>query len=148
MKKNSEAMRCHKSYLRAKTALRDQHQDYYALMLERHAQELDALWGDYNLAVKKLAEEHNKIIKSRIVPIKKRVKKALSEKAEEKNYPQKDASVRSKILPMKKRVKREVTMEEENRREEEDLRKADSSIIDDEPIKTAKLPSFLSFMRF
>src|SRR5690348_8087039 len=120
MKKNSEAMRRHKSYLRAKTALRDQHQDYYALMLERHAQELDALWGDYNLAVKKLAEEHNKVIKSCITPEKKRVKKALSEKPEEKNYPQKDASVRSKILPMKKRVKREVILEAANRHEEED----------------------------
>ncbi|HEX8873336.1 MAG TPA: hypothetical protein VF780_01825 [Nitrosospira sp.] len=47
MKKNSEAMRRHKAYLRAKTALRDQHQDDYALILERHAQELDALWADW-----------------------------------------------------------------------------------------------------
>jgi hypothetical protein len=148
MKKNSEAMRRHKSYLRAKAVLRDEHQDHYALMLERHAQELDTLWADYNLAVKKLAEEHNQAIKSSIVPIKKRVKKALSEKPEEKNYSQKDASVRSKILPMKKRAKMEVTMEEEKRRGEENLRKEGSSIIDSEPIKAAKLSNFLGFMRF
>jgi hypothetical protein len=117
-------------------------------MLERHAQELDTLWADYNLAVKKLAEEHNQAIKSSIVPIKKRVRKALSEKSEEKNYSQKDASVRSKILPMKKRVKMEVMVEEEKRRGEEDLRKEGSSIIDSEPIKAVKLSNFLGFMRF
>ncbi|MDE2365664.1 MAG: hypothetical protein KGM95_01880 [Betaproteobacteria bacterium] len=147
MKKNSEAMRRHKAYLRAKTALRDQHQDDYALILERHAQELDALWASYNLAVKKLAEEHNRAMKSGIVPIKKGVKKALSEKPEEKNYPQKSVPVRSKIVPMKKRVKREVRIEEGNRWEEEELRKEDISIIDGEPVKTAALPNFLGFMR-
>ena len=47
-------------YLRAKNTLRDQHQDDYTLMLERHAQELDTLWANYNLAVKKLAIAHNK----------------------------------------------------------------------------------------
>lgn len=140
-------MRRHKAYLRAKTALRDQHQDDYAVILERHAQELDALWADYNLAVKKLAEEHNKAIKSMIVPIKKGVKKALAEKSEDKNYPQKIASARSKILPMKKRVKREVKIDEENRWAEEELRKEDTLIIDSEPAKTAMLPNFLGFMR-
>ena len=60
MKKNTEAQRRHKLYLRAKNALRDQHQDDYTLMLERHAEELDTLWANYNLAVKKLASEHNK----------------------------------------------------------------------------------------
>ncbi|KIO50022.1 hypothetical protein [Nitrosospira sp. NpAV] len=69
MKKNTEAQRRHKAYLRAKNALRDQHQDDYTLMLERHAQQLDTLWADYNLAVKKLAEAHNKAIKSKIVPM-------------------------------------------------------------------------------
>ena len=51
MKKNTEAQRRHKLYLRAKNALRDQHQDDYTLMLERHAEELDTLWANYNLAV-------------------------------------------------------------------------------------------------
>ena len=79
MKKNNEAQRRHKLYLRAKNALRDQHQDNYTLMLERHAQELDTLWANYNLAVKKLASEHNKktvktkAIKSKGGPLKKRV---------------------------------------------------------------------------
>lgn len=87
MKKNTEAQRRHTIYLRAKNALRDQHQDNYALMLERHAQELDTLWGNYNLAVKKLASEHNKAAKSRArrskaVPISK--KQVLSVEAEEK----------------------------------------------------------------
>lgn len=71
MRKNTEAQRRHKTYLRAKNALRDQHQDDYTLMLERHAQELDTLWTDYNLAVKKLADAHNKTIKSKIVPMNK-----------------------------------------------------------------------------
>jgi hypothetical protein len=79
MIKNTEAQRRHKIYLRAKNALRDQHQDNYTLMLERHAQELDTLWANYNLAVKKLASEHNKktvktkTIKSKAGPLKKRV---------------------------------------------------------------------------
>ncbi len=71
MKKNTETQRRHKAYLRAKNALRDQHQDDYALMLERHAQELDTLWADYNFAVRKLADAHNKAIKSKIVPMNK-----------------------------------------------------------------------------
>lgn len=71
MKKNTETQRRHKVYLRAKNALRDQHQDNYTLMLERHAQELDTLWADYNLSVKKLADEHNKSVKSKIVSMKK-----------------------------------------------------------------------------
>lgn len=92
MIKNTEAQRRHTLYLRAKNALRDQHQDNYALMLERHAQELDTLWGNYNLAVKKLAAEHNKAVKSRalkskalkskVVPIGK--KRVLSAELEEK----------------------------------------------------------------
>lgn len=79
MKRNNEAQRRHTLYLRAKNALRDQHQDDYTLMLERHAQELDTLWAKYNLAVKKLAIEHNKktlktkAIKSKAVPITKGV---------------------------------------------------------------------------
>ena len=79
MKRNNEAQRRHTLYLRAKNALRDQHQDDYTLMLERHAQELDTLWAKYNLAVKKLAIEHNKktlktkAIKSKVVPITKGV---------------------------------------------------------------------------
>ena len=78
MIKNTAAQRRHKIYLRSKNALRDQHQDDYTLMLERHAQELDTLWANYNLAVKKLASEHNKktvkskVIKSKTVPTKKR----------------------------------------------------------------------------
>jgi len=84
MKKNTEAQRRHKTYLRAKNVLRDQHQDDYALMLERHAQELDTLWGDYNLAVKKLADEHNKTIKSKIVPMKKEKERVLSAQSAEK----------------------------------------------------------------
>jgi hypothetical protein len=77
MIKNTEAQRRHQIYLRAKNALRDKHQDDYALMLERHAQELDTLWANYNLAVKKLASDHNKkaaktkAIKSTPVPIRK-----------------------------------------------------------------------------
>jgi hypothetical protein len=77
MIKNTAAQRRHKLYLRAKNALRDQHQDNYALMLERHAQELDTLWAKYNLAVKKLASEHNrrsvktKAVKPQAVPMKK-----------------------------------------------------------------------------
>ena len=81
MKKNTETQRRHKAYLRAKNALRDQHQDDYTLMLERHAQELDTLWADYNLAVKKLADAHNKAIKSKIVPMNKG--RALSVQPEE-----------------------------------------------------------------
>jgi hypothetical protein len=79
MIKNTAAQRRHKLYLRAKNALRDQHQDTYALMLERHAQELDTLWAKYNLAVKKLASEHNKrsvktkAIKAKAVSMKKGV---------------------------------------------------------------------------
>ena len=79
MKKNTEAQRRHTLYLRAKNALRDQHQDDYTLMLERHAEELDTLWANYNLAVKKLASEHNKktvkakTIKSKAIPMKKGV---------------------------------------------------------------------------
>ena len=79
MKKNTEAQRRHKVYLRAKNALRDQHQDDYTLMLERHAEELDTLWANYNLAVKKLASAHNKkavkakAIKSKAIPMKKGV---------------------------------------------------------------------------
>jgi hypothetical protein len=48
-------------------------------MLERHAQELDTLWANYNLAVKKLASQHNKkavkakAIKAKVVPITKGV---------------------------------------------------------------------------
>jgi hypothetical protein len=79
MIKNTAAQHRHRIYLRSKNALRDQHQDDYTLMLERHAQELDSLWANYNLAVKKLANEHNKkpvkskaIIKSKTVPTKKR----------------------------------------------------------------------------
>ena len=78
MIKNTEAQRRHQIYLRAKNALRDKHQDDYALMLERHAQELDTLWANYNLAVKKLASDHNKktakgkAIKSNPVPIRKK----------------------------------------------------------------------------
>jgi hypothetical protein len=60
MIKNTAAQRRHRIYLRAKNALRDQHQDDYTLMLERHALELDTLWANYNLAVKKLASEHSK----------------------------------------------------------------------------------------
>lgn len=81
MIKNTEAQRRHQIYLRAKNALRDKHQDDYALMLERHAQELDTLWANYNLAVKKLASDHNrkaarsqskaKAIESTPVPIRK-----------------------------------------------------------------------------
>ncbi|MDN5753320.1 MAG: hypothetical protein L0H15_08565 [Nitrosospira sp.] len=71
MKKNTEAQRRHKAYLRSKNAMRDQHQDSYALMLERHAHELDTLWANYNLTVKKLADEHNKAVKSKIVSMKK-----------------------------------------------------------------------------
>jgi hypothetical protein len=77
MIKNTEAQRRHQIYLRAKNALRDKHQDDYALMLERHAQELDTLWANYNLAVKKLASNHNKkaakvrAIKSNPTPIRK-----------------------------------------------------------------------------
>ncbi|MDQ3184982.1 MAG: hypothetical protein M3Q16_00645 [Pseudomonadota bacterium] len=92
MIKNTETQRRHKIYLRAKNALRDQHQDTYALMLERHARELDTLWANYNLAVKKLASEHNKAIKSRaiksgtikskVVPLRK--ERVLSVEAEEK----------------------------------------------------------------
>ena len=79
MKKNTEAQRRHKLYLRAKNALRDQHQDDYTLMLERHAEELDTLWANYNLAVRKLASAHNKkavkakAIKSKAIPMKKGV---------------------------------------------------------------------------
>lgn len=79
MIKNTAAQRRHILYLRAKNALRDQHQDNYTLMLERHAQELDTLWAKYNLAVKKLANEHNrksvktKAIKPKVVPMKKGV---------------------------------------------------------------------------
>jgi hypothetical protein len=66
MIKNTLAQRRHIIYLRAKNAIRDQHQDDYTLMLERHAKELDTLWANYNLAVKKLAKEHNKkSVKSR-----------------------------------------------------------------------------------
>ena len=92
MIKNTETQRRHKLYLRAKNTLRDQHQDTYALMLERHAQELDILWANYNLAVKKLASEHNKAIKSKaikpraikskVVPLRK--ERALNVEAEEK----------------------------------------------------------------
>ncbi len=88
MIKNTAAQRRHKLYLRAKNALRDQHQDDYTLMLERHAQELDTLWGNYNLAVKKLASEHNKqtvksrAAKSKAVPIQKNA--VLSLEPEEK----------------------------------------------------------------
>jgi len=88
MIKNTEAQRRHKIYLRAKNTLRDQHQDAYTLMLERHAQELDTLWANYNLAVKKLASEHNKktvrakASKSKVVPIGK--KKVLSIQPQEK----------------------------------------------------------------
>lgn len=88
MIKNTAAQRRHKIYLRSKNALRDQHQDDYTLMLERHAQELDTLWANYNLAVKKLASEHNKKtaksrdIKSKAMPIRK--KKILSVEPEEK----------------------------------------------------------------
>lgn len=60
MIKNTIVQRRHRIYLRAKNAIRDQHQDDYALMLERHAKELDTLWANYNLAIKKLASEHNK----------------------------------------------------------------------------------------
>jgi hypothetical protein len=78
MIKNTEAQRRHQIYLRAKNALRDKHQDDYALMLERHAQELDTLWANYNLAVKKLASDHNRkitkgrAIKSNPAPIRKK----------------------------------------------------------------------------
>ncbi|MBA2658880.1 MAG: hypothetical protein H0U72_04860 [Nitrosospira sp.] len=88
MIKNTAAQRRHKIYLRSKNALRDQHQDDYTLMLERHAQELDTLWANYNLSVKKLASEHNKKtvksrdIKSKAVPIRK--KKVVSVEPEEK----------------------------------------------------------------
>ncbi|SEP25337.1 hypothetical protein [Nitrosovibrio sp. Nv6] len=88
MKKDTEAQRRHKIYLRTKNALRDKHQDDYALMLERHAQELDTLWANYNLAVKKLASDHNKktakarTIKSTSVRIRK--KGMLSVEPEEK----------------------------------------------------------------
>ena len=79
MNKNTEAQRRHTLYLRAKNALRDQHQDDYTLMLERHAEELDTLWANYNLAVRKLASAHNKkavkakAIKSKAIPMKKGV---------------------------------------------------------------------------
>ena len=84
MIKNTAAQHRHKIYLRSKNALRDQHQDDYTLMLERHAQELDTLWANYNLAVKKLASEHNKktvkskVIKPKTVPTKKRARLASS----------------------------------------------------------------------
>ena len=48
-------------------------------MLERHAEELDTLRANYNLAVEKLASEHNKktvkakTIKSKVAPITKGV---------------------------------------------------------------------------
>jgi hypothetical protein len=90
MIKNTEAQRRHQIYLRAKNALRDKHQDDYALMLERHAQELDTLWANYNLAVKKLASNHNKkaargrAIKSNPAPIRK--KGMLSVEPEEKVF--------------------------------------------------------------
>ena len=47
--------------------------------LERHAEELDTLWANYNLAVRKLASAHNKkavkakAIKSKAIPMKKGV---------------------------------------------------------------------------
>jgi hypothetical protein len=88
MIKNTEAQRRHRIYLRSKNALRDQHQDDYTLMLERHAQELDTLWANYNLAVKKLASQHNKKtvrskdLKSKAMPIRK--KKVLSVQPQEK----------------------------------------------------------------
>lgn len=78
MKKDYEVLKKHKDYLRAKSALRDQHQDDYAFMLERHAQELDNLWAQYNLAVRKLAEAHstNSPQSSNVLPMKEISKKA------------------------------------------------------------------------
>src|SRR3954447_18091702 len=148
MKRNSEAMRSHKVYLRAKIALRDQHQDAYSLMLERHSQELDSLWGSYNLAVKKLAEEHNVTTKTRIVAIRKETKKTAAQKSEEKLRSQKPAAPSFKVLPMKKRVKRELDTEVEERSHQND------ELIDDVTPITASawgrnviLPKFLGFMR-
>lgn len=89
MRKYTVAQRRHTIYLRAKNALRDQHQDSYALMLERHAQELDTLWADYNLAVKKLAAEHNKAAKS----------KTTKSKAVKSST----MSMKSKTVPMRKK---------------------------------------------
>lgn len=140
-------MRCHRTYLRAKTALRDQHQDAYVLMLERHAQELDTLWAGYNLAVKKLAEEHNKAVKSRILAIKKAAKKAAAQKSEEKSRLQKAADTSFKVLPMKKRVKVESNMTIEERGQDNELINGLPPGSDSAPERNALLPKFFGFMR-
>ena len=141
-------MRCHRTYLRAKTALRDQHQDAYVLMLERHAQELDTLWADYNLAVKKLAEEHNKAVKFRILAIKKAAKKAAAQKPEEKSRLQTAADTGFKVLPMKKRVKMESNMTAEERGgQDNELINGVTQVSDSAPERNALLPKFLGFMR-
>jgi hypothetical protein len=146
MRKNFEAMRCHRTYLRAKTALRDQHQDAYVLMLERHAQELDTLWADYNLAVKKLAEEHNRAVKSRILAIKKAAKKAAAQKSEEKSRLQKTADTSFKVLPMKKRVKMELNVAEERGGQDNEIHDV-APVSDSAPERNAILPKFFGFMR-
>jgi hypothetical protein len=148
MRKNFEAMRGHRAYLRAKTALRDQHQDAYVLMLERHAQELDTLWGDYNLAVKTLAEEHNKAVKSRILAIKKAAKKAAAQKSEEKSRLQKAADTSFKVLPMKKRVKMESNIAaEEVGGQNNELIDGNALTDDSGHVRNTILPKFLGFMR-
>lgn len=89
MKKDYEALKKHKDYLRAKSALRDQHQDDYAFMLERHAQELDALWAQYNLAVKKLSEAHNSnsTQSSNVLPMKEMPRKGKQRKSAANHEP-------------------------------------------------------------
>jgi hypothetical protein len=63
-----------------------------------------------------LVEEHNKTLKSRMVTIRKRPKRAIAEKPQEKSNSQKAAAVGSKVLPMKKRMRRELDtkVEEQN----------------------------------
>lgn len=142
-------MQSHKAYLRAKSALRDQHQDAYTLMLERHAEELDSLWASYNRSIKKLAEEHNRTIKARMVTAKKAPKRAIAEKPEEKSNAQKAAAVSSKVLPMKKRVRRELhaKVEEEHADQNGEVINDFALINDDGPLRSAMLPKLLGFMR-
>ena len=142
-------MQGHKAYLRAKSALRDQHQDAYTLMLERHAEELDSLWANYNLSVKKLVEEHNKTLKSRMVTIRKRPKRAIAEKPQEKSNSQKAAAVSSKVLPMKKRVRRELDtkVEEQHVGQNGEVIDDIALINDNRPDRSAALPKLLAFMR-
>jgi len=118
-------------------------------MLERHAEELDSLWANYNLSIKKLAEEHNKTLKSRIVTIKKRPKKAIAEKLEEKSNSQKATAVSFKVVPMKKRVRKEldIKVEEQHGGQNGEVIDDITLINDNGPVRTAILPKFLGFMR-